>query len=312
MDLKRVFTQRSAFNYVLVIEWLEPEDSRTGMMLVEHLNRSGINSVYAGVETSEGFRAVIHEALTHIPQWGVPAIHIETHGQKPPDDLEEDVLFGSGDGPLLTWSELGVMLAPLNQAADFKLMLVGAACHGGAAMGAMNACDHVAPFSLCIGYETEVLDDSIIRSMTELYSGLLVRRDDPHAVLARAQSLLRPGEKFHYLTSVILAYQVFRWCVDDLNTRAGEIPPALRENYKQRLFEAWDIWFPRELQERDETYRLDWSIVTAPQPSDAQLAEAMATVGASTNTKSGRIRAALLGDKNAFSEERCQRHSLDS
>jgi hypothetical protein len=303
MDLNRVFTQRSAFNYVLVIEWLEPDDSRTGMMLVEHLMRSGINSVYAGVETSEGFRAVIQEALTRLPQWGIPAIHIETHGQEPPDDLEKDVLFGSGDGPLLTWSELGILLAPLNQAADFKLMLVGAACHGGAAMGAMNACDHVAPFSLCIGYETKVLDDSIIKSMTELYSGFLVRRENSHTVLARAQEMLRPGEKFHYLTSVILAYQVFRWCVEDLNKRAGEIPPKLRDNYKQRLFEAWDIWFPRELQASDDTFRLDWSIVTAPQPTDAQLAAAMAAVGAPTKTGGGRIRVALLGDNKPSPEE---------
>ena len=302
MDLKRVFTQRSTFNYVLVIEWLESDDARTGMMLVEHLLRSGINSAYAGVESSDGFRAAIQEAIARIPQLGIPAIHIETHGQEPPDDLEKDVLFGSGDGPLMTWSELGVM-PPLNQAADFKLMLVGAACHGGAAMGAMNACDHVAPFSLCIGYETKVLDDSIIKSMTELYSGLLVRRDNPHTVLARAQEMLRPGEKLHYLTSVILAYQVFRWCVEDLIKRAGEIPPALRDNYKQRFFEAWDIWFPREIQERDDTYRLDWDVVTAPQPSDAQLAEAMAAVGVPTNMEGGRIRAALLGNANASSED---------
>lgn len=286
MDLSRVFTQRTTFNYVLVIEWLKPGDARTGLMLVKHLLESRINSVYATCETSDGFRGILRETLEKIPERGIPAVHIETHGQQPPADLEADVVFGSGVGSPLTWSELGEILAPLNQASDFQLMLVGAACYGGAAMGAMNACSHVAPFSLCIGYETGVLDESVIRSMTELYSGLLVRRENPHAVIARAQEALRPGEKLHYLTSVILAYQVFRWCLDDLNKRAAETPPALRDNLKQRFSEVWNMWFPRELQQRDETYRLDWSIVTAPEPTDAQLAEA----GAALRPPSGTTR----------------------
>lgn len=303
MDPNRVLTQRSTFNYVLVIEWLGADDVRTGIMLVEHLRESGVNSAYAGVKTSDGFRAVIQEALARIPRLGIPAIHIETHGQEPPADLEEDVLFGSGDGPLLSWSELGRMLAPLNRAADFQLMLVGAACHGGAAMGAMNPCDHVAPFSLCIGYETEVLEESVLKSMKELYTGLLVRRDNPHAVLTRAQETLQPGERFHYLTSVMLAYQVFRWCIEDLKKRPQELPQALKDHYEQRFREVWEIWFPRELQVRDKTYVLDWSIVTAPQLNDQQLTEAMAMIGAPTNSEVGRIRAAVLGGAGVSSED---------
>jgi hypothetical protein len=268
MDLKRVFNQRSLFHYVLVIEWLDDDDKRTGMMLVEHLEASGITCVYAGVETCDGFRAVLEEALARIPEWGIPVIHIETHGEKPSDNIDEDVLFGSGDGPLLTWPQLGEMLAPLNQAADFQLMLVGAACYGAAAMGAMTGASHVAPFAVCIGYETEVIDDSVIDSMTELYSALLVRREPPHDAIARAESALRPGETIDFSTSVILAYQVFRYCVQEFNESDPEISPARWDIYKQRFFEAWEMWFPRELQERDETYRLDWGIVTAPRPTD--------------------------------------------
>src|SRR5262245_60720773 len=119
MDLKRVFNQRGFFHYVLVIEWLEDDDKRTGMMLVEHLMASGVKCIYAGVETSDGFRAVLEEALARIPEWGIPAVHIETHGEKPSDNIDEDVLFGSGNGPPLTWPQLGEMLAPLNRAADF-------------------------------------------------------------------------------------------------------------------------------------------------------------------------------------------------
>ena len=275
MDLKRVFTQRTTFNYVLVIEWLEDDDARTGMALVEHMEDSGINCVYAGVVSSDGLRAVIEEALARIPESGIPAIHIETHGGEPPENIEEGVLFGSGDGPLLTWSELGEMLAPLNQAADFQLMLIGAACYGAAAMGSMTGATHVAPFAVCIGYETEVLDESVLNSMTELYSALLVRREGAQAAIASAQRTLRPGESIDFSTSVILAYQVFRLCVQEIDENRPGVAPALWDHYRQRFFEAWEIWFPRDLQERDETYRLDWGIVIAPQPTNEQLAQAL-------------------------------------
>ena len=275
MDLKRVFTQRTTFNYVLVIEWLEDDDARTGMALVEHMRNSGINCVYAGVVSSDGFRAVIDEALARVPERGIPAIHIETHGGEPPENIEEGVLFGSGNGPLLMWSQLGEMLAPLNRAADFQLMLIGAACYGAAAMGAMTGATHVAPFAVCIGYETEVLDESVINSMTELYSALLVRREGARAAIATAQRALRPDESIDFSTSVILAYQVFRLCVQEMDKESPGAAPALWDHYRQRFFEAWDMWFPRDLEERDETYRLDWSIVTAPQPADEQLAQAL-------------------------------------
>jgi len=293
MDLKRVFNQRGFFHYVLVIEWLENDDKRTGMMLVEHLEASGITCVYAGVETSDGFRAVIEEALARVRDWGIPAIHIETHGEKPSDNIEEDVLFGSGDGPLLTWPHLGEMLAPLNRAADFQLMLVSAACYGAAAMGAMTGATHVAPFSVCIGYETEVIDESVIDSMIELYTALLVERVPPSKAVARAEKMLRHGESIDHSTSVILAYQVFRYCVQEFNKSDPAIPPARWDIYKQRLFEAWEMWFPRELQERDETYRLDWDIVTA-NPTDEELAEARAARGAKSETHGNRMRSVLL------------------
>jgi hypothetical protein len=293
MDLKKVFTQRSTFNYVLVIEWLEHDDRRTGAMLVEHLLKSGVNSAIAVCDSAEQFRAILRVARERIPQLGIPAIHIETHGAEPPEDLEADVAFGAGDGPLLTWSELGMLLAPLNQAANFQLMLVGAACYGAAAMGTMNAASHVAPFSVCLGYETKVLDTSIIKSMTELYSGLLVRREDPHAAISKAQNLLNPGEKIHFLTSVILAYQVFRWCFQDLTEKFEDIPASLRRDYKKRMFEAWEQWFPSELQERDETYKLEWNAVIAPQPTDDQLANALNRFGAAGSAQNRRFRSAL-------------------
>jgi hypothetical protein len=306
MDLNRVFNQRSTFNYVLVIEWLERDDLRTGAMLLDHLDQSGVPCVSAGCETSDGLREILREALERIPQWGIPVVHIETHGQKPPDDLEQEVAFGSGEGPLLTWSELGSLLAPLNEAAGFELMLVGAACYGSAAEGAMNACDHVAPYSVCIGYETEVLDESVVNSMTELYTALIVRREGAHQAIASAQSKLRPGEKIHFLTSVIVGYQVFRWCVSDLETKFPDMPAALWEDYKRRFFKSWDVWFPPALQLRDDTFRLDWELVVAPQPLDEQLADTLASVGIPTSSQMERLRAALLADSGI------QRGELDA
>jgi hypothetical protein len=297
MDPLRVFTQRSTFNYVLVIEWLRPRDTRTGAMLAEHLRRSNVSCAYANCATADVFRTTLREALVRIPELGIPAIHIETHGQEPPADLEEDVAFGSGIGESLTWSELGELLAPLNQAADFQLMLVGAACFGAAAQGAMNAASHVAPFSLCIGYQTSVEDASVLASMTELYTALFVKRENPHQAIASAQAKLLAGESIHYLGSVPLAYGVVRWCVADLIKNAEIIPPALRDNYKQRFFEVWEMWFPRELQERDETYRLDWSIVTAPEPSKEAQPAALAAVGVPSDSQRQRLIAEMLALK---------------
>ncbi len=293
MDLTRTLTQRIGFNYVLIIEWLDPYEQRTGALLSQHLKNAGVSCRLAICNSADVVRQCLQEVLRRIPEWGVPAVHVETHGEEPSDDLEADVVFGVGDGPFLSWSELGELLAPINAASGFQLLLVGAACHGAAAMGTMNPNSHVAPYAVCLGFNTEVIDDSVLSSMSQIYTSLLVEGHEIRKAVELAEAAMRPGESIDWRTSVMVAYGVLRWTREKLLSPGASTPELLRQTLEPRMKEVWNKWFPEDLQRRDETYVLDWQLVEASHPTDGEpTAQGLAQL--EKGSLGTRIRAAIL------------------
>lgn len=275
------------FNYVLILEWLDVDDVKTGELLQSSLSGMGIPAKLVVCNSADDVRQALKDAAGRILRDGRPAVHIEAHGASPEETGLQQLAFGGSSGPGLLWSDLGEWLAPINEACDFKLMTVGAACFGFAAIAAMKLNAHHAPFAACIGFTTSVTHSSIRDSCKELYRSIAAG-DDLSAAIASAKRELKANEAIQATTSIRLAIQVLREVFDNIRTEraterwadaliekaersGGPIPPdgrtllpeLLRGRTRTRIEDAWYCWFPQQLGESDPAYRLDWKLVEA-------------------------------------------------
>ena len=272
-----------SFDYVLILEWLDEGDRRTGEELDQFLQGLGVPTRLVRCRSAGDVRATLEEALQNIPTRGIPLVHIESHGSNPPEDVR-DAAFGTSAAPGLPWTEFGDWLAPLNAASGFRLLLVGATCFGFAAIAAMKIGEHVAPFAATVGFTTSVWDGSLHDAMKEFYRSICQRHERLADAVAAAQRELRdPNERVRVTSSPMLAVRILRGVYDNirpglpLTEDASEIveklrnsgfpvsaevsdgiPAKLQEQGRARIQGAWDSWFPPGAQCQD-TYRLDWA-----------------------------------------------------
>jgi len=160
------------YDYVLVLEWLNPCDRQTGTELHVRLVAAGIRSRLVVCNVGDDVRIALSNALAEVDTEGVPAVHLETHGTNPFEGSPYDIAFGAGRGPLIGWDTLGQWLAPLNEASGYRLLVVSGACWGSGVIQGMGAGEHPAPFACAIGFRTEVVEGRLFESMTELYRSM--------------------------------------------------------------------------------------------------------------------------------------------
>src|SRR5690349_21179954 len=108
----------TTFRYVLILEWLDKGDRRTGEELHAFLNGIGMPAKLVQCNSSDDVRRAITEARANIGRLGIPAVHLETHGEAPRKD-DQNLQFGTQVAPGVEWFEFGDWLAPLNEASDF-------------------------------------------------------------------------------------------------------------------------------------------------------------------------------------------------
>jgi len=137
---------RVNFNYVLVIEWLNKDDEPTGAHLHNFLGSIGFPSKLVECNSTDHVSDALAGALKAMSTDGIPVVHLESHGTSPWKVDPNDLCFGAGAGPGVTWQQFGDWLAPLNVASDFRLLCVSAACWGSGVMGGIGAGEHVAPY----------------------------------------------------------------------------------------------------------------------------------------------------------------------
>jgi hypothetical protein len=94
------------FRYVLILELLNDEDPKTGAMLHGHLSQVGLPSQLTVCKSAEDVREAIETARSRLSKDGIPAIHIETHGSEPSDDIDIETVFGNDD-VTIAWRSLG-------------------------------------------------------------------------------------------------------------------------------------------------------------------------------------------------------------
>lgn len=244
-----------AYDYVLVLEWLGPDDRRTGSELHVRLLAAGVRSRLVVCNSGEEVRIILADALNSISTQGVPAIHLETHGTDPYEGDPRGIAFGAGDGPLISWDTLGEWLASLNEASGYRLLVVSGACWGSGVIAGMGAGEHPAPFACAIGFRTAVSEGRLFDVMTELYRSLHGGGELEESV-ASAQRELVAGQELHLEIAALLAIQILR--------KAYYGPPLVPRNRsigqlrrRRRARAVWNRWFPTWLQEQQPIYHFN-------------------------------------------------------
>jgi hypothetical protein len=252
------------FDYVLVLEWLSDNDDRTGTQLHELLPSVGFRSELVICQSWEDLKRALEKAAFEIPSKGVPVVHLETHGSDPWGGPPEDIGFGPTGASRVAWTALGEVLAPLNAAADFRLLFVSAACWGSGVIAAIGWGEHPAPFACAVGFRTKVVEGRLRDSMKELYRSIR-RGCELGECVASARRELVEGQKVQLEVIVELAVKILRTAYYKPKSPNGVRAGPLRR--RRRARRVWDSWFPRSLQERNPTYRFENARIGEREPS---------------------------------------------
>jgi hypothetical protein len=242
------------FNYVLVIEWLNEGDQPTGAQLHHFLGEIGFRSVLLGCNSAEGISDALADAVGAVPTHGIPVVHLESHGTDPSQVDANELCFGAGAGPGVTWQQLGDWLAPLNAASDFRLLCVSAACWGSGVMGGIGGGEHVAPFACAVGFRTSVDEGRLRDAMREFYRRLMAG-DQLNESVESAQRELVKDQKISLEVALELGVKILQQAYYRSETAKETTLGPIRRRRRARA--SWDEWFPPSLQERDPAYRFE-------------------------------------------------------
>jgi len=237
------------FDYVLILEWLKEGDQPTAARLHEFLRDIGYPSELIACNSWEDVQQALQAAGAAVASKGIPVVHIETHGSNPWESEPENIGFGPWADSAPAWSRLDALLAPLNVAAGFQLLVVSAACWGSGVMAAIGAGEHPAPFVCALGLRTEVSEGRLRDAMWEFYR-CLKRGESLSEGVESAQRELEEGQELRLEIGVLLAAKIV-WTVYHRPKIVPVVPPFIRW-LRARLL--WDRWFPRDLQRRVPIY----------------------------------------------------------
>jgi hypothetical protein len=122
----------------------------------------------------------------------VPALHFETHG------CEEGLELRNHE--IVRWHELYPILARINLATRFNLLVAHACCHGINQIKILTAF-RVRPFSACLGCEGEIFTDELLNGYKQFYD-ILINEGRALKALALLQAAApgHPETRFSLLT----------------------------------------------------------------------------------------------------------------
>jgi hypothetical protein len=227
-------TINANFNKIVIIQSLK--DLRTGNKLQDDLNiltifTNGIvSSELIDVENKKEFLESLTKIKKNIQDGKYrPIIHIEAHGN------EDNIMLASGE--LVTWQDMKIPLAEINEATRFNLIVCISACYGVCLAKALAINDR-APCLALLGPKEEMYPDDLLKDYTVFYENIL-RTDNSNMAkaLKRLNDGLEEGNNAKYL--FINAGMVFEWvwikylrdhCSNEnLNKRANEMLKKLKK-----------------------------------------------------------------------------------
>lgn len=180
---------------------------------------------YQYVPTLDDLVAALESCVTRASQGSKTLVHIECHGA-----FEG---FQLADGTFHSWRAITPALARLNTALELGLVLVVAACEGGAFASTANLSDR-APFWGLIG-PAERISSGLLESTFRAFYTTLMETKDPQLAMA-AMNAARGGNPL-YLTNALdhfnavwKGYQRKQNRGDALSERVGRLKAQLRAN----------------------------------------------------------------------------------
>ncbi len=269
-----------AFDYILIVEWLFDDDTRTGFSLYEWLSgKLPAGKVkYTRCRSPSELEARLAQARCDIPVCGVPIVHIEAHGESSEPGQMPEGFFGpngNGSSELLSWDRLGDILRPLNIASRFNILVVGAACYGeGLILGARGG--KPMPFVAVVGYTDTISELSLKHSLLELYRSLLFDKSELGLAVEAADrehhslddAVLRPTSMVVLLaesfiegpTTTVrkLRAQFPLESVVPPRTGLASLSPTALQMLRRGLREAWSVmWMMDEFPENAGRFAID-------------------------------------------------------
>lgn len=271
-----------SFDYVLIVEWLFEWDERTGSALCDWLQgKMPASKVeYAQCCSRVELEARLDRARSEISLRGIPIVHLEAHGEKPQAEQVSAGFVGpdgNGGSEFLGWERLGDVLRPLNIAARFNLLVVGAACYGEGLMLGVRGGEPM-PFVAVVGYTDTVSSLSLRHSFVELYRGLLLNKVELGVAVDEADrerhfprdALLRPTSMTVLLAESFIQGMAIsiRKLRKQLSTkmepvaRSQDLNPRLthgaRQMLRAELEHAWSVmWMQKEIPENAQRFAID-------------------------------------------------------
>lgn len=195
------------YDYILIIEFLNPDEERTGQILIEKFSGTEDHSLFE-IEVcanEEEVINVLNEAILNVPTKGVPIIHFEAHGAARTESQPGGIGFNSNEnhaGAFISWKVLWPVLRKLNLASDFNLVVVAAACSGddiayGLVHDFVENNEPPAPFMGTVGFVEKVSWYTLNASVIVFYE-ILRKSSNLQAAIIKANEMLGSSEKLAY------------------------------------------------------------------------------------------------------------------
>lgn len=154
-------------SYLLVIEWLDEGERKTGTELCELLKGTLIPMELVPCRTKADVLAALLKASERVLlERAIPIIQFEAHG------CHEGIAPSRHGGDLLTWKELASPLRNINLLSRFNLVVVGAACYGFSAISSFDV-NNACPYTIGIGFSSGVFEGRLATTMRDFHRELL-------------------------------------------------------------------------------------------------------------------------------------------
>lgn len=226
-------TINANFNKIVIIQSLK--DFLTGNRLQDDLNiltifTDGIvSSELVDVENKKKFLESLSKIKKDVQEGKYrPIIHIETHGNEDNSGL----MLASRE--FITWQEMKIPLAEINEATRLNLIVCVSACYGGYLAKALKTLDR-APCWALVGPKEEMYPEDLLKDYTGFYEELFNTKSVDKA-LKRLNNGLTGNDAKYYFTSAVWFFELVwinylrEYCSEkNLNKRANEMLKKLRK-----------------------------------------------------------------------------------
>ncbi|MDR6539491.1 hypothetical protein [Variovorax soli] len=167
------------FGRIVIVQSLGPEDHlKSGRELFDYLNPLiqdrgiPVDLEIQECESASQFRDIARELQNQVLAGGpVPVLHVETHGS----DDQSGLVFS--DSSQLNWDEFSNLTRSLNEATQFNLLVIVAACFGAHFLLSQFKLREPSPFWGFIAPSHLTNGAELLGSFRQFYRTLLASRD---------------------------------------------------------------------------------------------------------------------------------------